>query len=165
MRRQRTNPWSADREKRLEIAKDVALYLFLGTFAGGATALFRTHDRLAVLLLSIAMVALLLGLWASSSIRAMEPNKPRGDVRQMTTWTHWPPHQETFGCWCGRLLSFTSNAIDQPAAVWTPNEGRGGSDPGGGRWCIVCDCGRGHYKFNDASRMAKGRNLTGGKTS
>lgn len=156
-----SQPWSEQRERLLTVAHHTCLYLVVGLFAGTVGGAIRSNWRLTGLLFALVIAAIGFDVWVMNILNAIRGNKPLGDRRVMTTWTQWPPEQERFTCWCGQRLSFSMlGTTDRPLPSWSPNDGRQGTDPGGGRWCIVCPCGRGHFKFNTPEGiMAKGRNL------
>lgn len=157
-----SQPWSEQRERLLTVAHHTCLYLVVGLFAGTVGGAIRGNWRLTGLLFALMVAAIGFDVWVMDVIAAIRKNKPLGDRRVMTTWTQWPPEQKRFTCWCGRVSSFAlfGHDLSSPAPSWSPNDGRQGTDPGGGRWCIVCPCGRGHFKFNAATGfIAKGRNL------
>jgi hypothetical protein len=137
-----SQPWSEQRERLLTVAHHTCLYLVVGLFAGTVGGAIRGNLRLTGLLFALTIAAIGFDVWVMNILNAIRGNKPLGDRRLMTHWTKWPHLQEAFRCACGNVLNFT-------LAVWSPNDGRYGSDPGGGRWCIICQrCGRGHFKFN-----------------
>lgn len=149
-----SQPWSEQRERLLTVAHHTCLYLVVGLFAGTVGGAIRGNWRLAGLLFALMVAAIGFDVWVMNILNAIRGNKPLGDRRVMTTWKAWHRDTDLFFCDCARALTFSD-------ATWSPNDGRQGTDPGGGRWCIVCpDCGRGHYKFNTPEGfMAKGRNL------
>lgn len=144
-----SRPWDAARERKLTIAKDILFYLVLGAFASALGAGVRGHWPLAGWLILVMMAVMIADLAVMEKIKEMAPNKPAGDVKRMTRWRFWAHDTVDFVCDCGTGLTFLTGLHGTGSAQWSPNEGRSGSDPGGGRWCLKCPvCERGHYKFN-----------------
>ena len=137
-----SKPWSQSRETFLRIVRDTCAYAALGAFAGVIGAVIRHNHRLAIDFLVIIGVLLVGVGWAVNALADILPNKVAGDIRRLTPWSFWPHTADAVTCMCQRVLSFREDA------TWHPNEGRHVVDPGGGRWAMVCPCGRGHYKFN-----------------
>lgn len=148
----KTKPWDAHLEDKLHIVKETCFFGMVGCVAGVVVAIVRSDGRLAWAMAAGAVAFVLVIVWINLEITAMKPNRPRTGTAGLTQWTFWPHDQVGFVCKCGRWLSFQPTTdLTEPAPMWSPNDGSR-QDPGGGRFCVVCPCGQGHFKYRIASR-------------
>lgn len=146
-------PWSAQREqmwRQVTFAlASLALLLLMTAVCG--KLLHNARVVTAALPTAIGLGIIAAGCFLILIAHKTNPNRPIGDLSLLTPWERWPNDSDVVPCACKEIYRFHSDA------TWSPNEGRQGTDPGGGRWCIVCKkCGRGHYKFNVGNHVGTG---------
>jgi len=146
----KVTPWSFRRERNVRIAVEVSGWLAWIMVACAVAFSLPPAPRYAVAIVCAFFALLVFLMWRRAKAMlgrapnlatgdagaGMLANKPCGDVRRMTQWIWHRYDVDEFACPCGMRQSFLD--VD-----FHPNE----VDPGGGRYALVCGCGRGHYKM------------------
>jgi len=129
-------PWSESRELALHRLNMLIGYCVLVCVV--ATAVLALFGQLLFACLTfILIVALSLARTENAEeLNATLKNRPRAGAAGLTRF-HWHNHTTiSFECPCGTTKTFEGCSFYS-----------NGVDAGGGRYSLVCGCGRGHYKF------------------